>query len=719
MNISSAPHGGDISGELIWWKQETVVFLIVFVGLIAYLWLAWALFPLNYTSPIALVGLATLCASTLIAFWFRNRSLTLATHVLVWGGIIAITCVNLTLNSSISTLLFIMPFIVINALLDSRSVIAVTFSIYFLTLVVNQVHHDNPLPSLAMLSVGVGVTQIAIRHLKVTLDIIWENYVKVYQDQQLLRDKQGELRHVVKQLDEATYEAGRLRRQLTIAYNQAYTASLLKQQFAQAVSHELRTPLHIIVGFARLMTESPQHYGAELPFSYRRDLNLLYRNAQHLQSLVNDVLDLARIQAAHMTITPQQTDAGLLVKDALDTIRTMVEAKGLALRLNVEPDLPMIWVDEVRIRQVLFNLLSNAIRFTDTGEINVRVLCQEDHIIFEVADTGIGIPANELKKIFDMFHQEQGEHRGGTGLGLTISKQFVELHGGKIWVESEHHKGSIFRFKLPIMPDHSGAEYVTESTNTILPTNQNERILLLVTSSHASASLLARYLPECRTIVAQDMPQAFEVAKHAKPDLIAIDTASIEIDPEELQAMTAQWDLPNALVMACPMHGESVAPQATGIDGYLVKPFERDRLWTVLRQYGADIDTVLVIDDNHDFVRLLSRMLDHPLRRYQVLTAYGGQEGLDLIALHQPDLVFVDLDMPDMNGLEVINRIRADSRFRNLPVVVVSGQDAPEQSEALTGPIQLVREGGFRINDILHFMHVLLDGEVHETPQHA
>src|SRR5258708_2010341 len=228
----------------------------------------------------------------------------------------------------------------------------------------------------------------------------------------------------------------------------------------------------------------------------------------------------------------------------------------------------------------------------------------------------------------------------------------------------------------------------TPSGLRILVTSMCASYARQITScSSTLASALARYLRECRTIVAQDMPQAFEVAKHAKPDLIAIDTASIEIDPEELQAMTAQWDLPNALVMACPMHGESVAPQATGIDGYLVKPFERDRLWTVLRQYGADIDTVLVIDDNHDFVRLLSRMLDHPLRRYQVLARYGGQEGFDLIALHQPDLVFVDLDMPDMNGLEVINRIRADSRFRNLPAVPASAQTPPQQSQPLFVPI--------------------------------
>src|SRR5262249_51379316 len=155
-----------------------------------------------------------------------------------------------------------------------------------------------------------------------------------------LREKQGELRQLVKQLDEANYEAVRLRRQLTIAYNQAQTASLLKQQFAQAVSHELRTPLHIIVGFAKLMTESPEQYGAELPFSYRRDLNVLYRNALHLQSLVNDVLDLARIQAAHMVITPQETDPAALARDAAETVRTLVEKKGLALRLNLAPDLP-------------------------------------------------------------------------------------------------------------------------------------------------------------------------------------------------------------------------------------------------------------------------------------------------------------------------------------------------------------------------------------------
>lgn len=720
MNIPHSRQETDLSSELTWWKQETVLYLILFVGLISYLWLAWSLLPLNYTPPIALVGLITLCISTLIVFWLRTYNLILATQVLIWSSVIALTCIELVSNVSVVNLLFILPVILTSALLSTRSVVLVTVVVYVLTLAVYGLHHENPLLALAILSIGVVTMQIALRHLRVTLSIVWENYVHIRQDQKLLREKQGELRHMVKQLDEATYEASRLRHELTIAYNQAHTASLLKQQFAQAVSHELRTPLHIIVGFAKLMTESPEHYGAELPFSYRRDLNVLYRNALHLQNLVNDVLDLARIQAAHMTITPQQTDPGTLVRDATETVRTLVEKKGLSLQLDVEADLPPIWVDEVRIRQVLFNLLSNAVRFSDKGGITVHVLRQENSILFEITDTGIGISSEDMTKIFDMFHQQQGERRGGTGLGLTISKQFIELHGGRIWAESEYGKGSIFRFSVPIMPqslNHPGMGGPTDATYSQIATDHNDRILLLVTSSHASASLLARYLPECRTIVAQDLQQAYQTAKHSKPDLIAIDTTGIEFHEQTLQQLTTYWDVPNILVMACPMHGKSPAQHGPGIDGYLVKPFGRDRLWTVLRQYGADIDTVLVIDDNHDFVRLFSRMLDHPLRRYQVLSAYGGQEGLDLLALHQPDLVFVDLEMPDMSGLEVINRIRANPRFHHLPVIIVSGQDGPEQSEILTGTIQLAREGGFKINDVLHMLHVLLDSKMYETIQ--
>ncbi|MBC7239137.1 MAG: hypothetical protein H5T71_03435, partial [Chloroflexi bacterium] len=230
----------------------------------------------------------------------------------------------------------------------------------------------------------------------------------------------------------------------------------MKQQFAQTISHELRTPLNLIISFTELMIQTPEYYEAPLPPKYARDLGIIYRNARHLQSLINDVLDLARIEAAQMALITEETDLSALTYEAVNTVRSLVESRGLALHTNIPPALPRLRVDPRRIRQVLFNLLSNAVRFTEKGSITVTVMQQDNEIVFAIRDTGIGIADEDKTRIFEEFRQaDSGTHRryGGAGLGLAISKRFVELHGGRIWVESQVGQGSTFYFTLPITQD--------------------------------------------------------------------------------------------------------------------------------------------------------------------------------------------------------------------------------------------------------------------------
>src|SRR5690606_6255146 len=293
----------------------------------------------------------------------------------------------------------------------------------------------------------------SVRNLYTALHWATKSYERIEHNERLLQEQQSELKQALKSLDAATYNLERANVMLALARNRADQALRLKQEFAQNMSHELRTPLNLIVGFSEAMMQSPEYYGGPLPAAYLRDLSIVYRNAVHLQGLVNDVLDLARLEAAQMTITTEEVDPGVLISEATETIRGMVESRGLFLRTNIPSDLPSVHVDPTRIRQVIFNILNNAIRFTECGGITVSVSQQDDQILVAIQDTGIGIEEAELPRIFEAFHQSEStpeRRRGGIGLGLAISKQFIELHGGRIWAESRYGHGSTFYFTLPL-----------------------------------------------------------------------------------------------------------------------------------------------------------------------------------------------------------------------------------------------------------------------------
>src|SRR5258708_16522895 len=301
---------------------------------------------------------------------------------------------------------------------------------------------------------------LSAHNLYTTLAWFGEAYSSAARNEQIARDHEAELRRALKALDDMTYRLERANHTLTLERNEAREARRLKQQFAQTISPELRTPLNIIIAFTELMAQSPDYYGAPLSAAYVRDLSIIHRNASHLQTLVNDVLDLARIEAAQMVVIPEETDPLLLVQEAIQTVRSLVEMRGLTLEVSLQENLPHIWIDATRIRQVLFNLLSNAVRFTQKGNITVAAQQQDGTVVFSVLDTGIGISADEIKNLFVEFHQlSSGKRRlhDGAGLGLAISRRFIELHGGQIWVESQPGQGSAFRFSLPIKRRPSSA----------------------------------------------------------------------------------------------------------------------------------------------------------------------------------------------------------------------------------------------------------------------
>jgi CheY-like chemotaxis protein len=455
-------------------------------------------------------------------------------------------------------------------------------------------------------------------------------------------------------------------------------------------------------------------------------MGIVHRNARHLQSLVNDVLDLARIDAAQMSILPEEIDPTLLLQEAVSAARSLVEARGLLLQTSVEPALPKLWVDPNRIRQVLFNLLANAARFTERGSITVTAHLlkeQGEEVLFSVVDTGIGIAAEDMPRLFEEFRQLGGSTRrrhGGAGLGLAISKRFIELHGGRIWAESQVGQGSTFRFTLPVAHrDALTHPLLTNGTalanglakggRNLLGSPNEEPILLVVTRSPGAAMFLNRYVRGCRTVIVQELEQARQEAGQLLPQAVVVDTALQEMLPHDLGELAQAWGLTSTTFLACPLPGEQPLRQRLAADGYLAKPVSRTTLWDVMHQF-EDVDKVLVIDDDRDFVRLMGRLLDSPLRRYQVINAYSGQEAIELSNYHQPDLILLDLGLPDMGGAEVIARLRENATQPYAPIVVVSGAGELDMIGAVSGIVLATKPSGMLPGEIVRWVQHAVDG---------
>lgn len=707
-------------------QAESLKLMSVFAGLAAYVWMV--VITWHTSGPMAplaaWVGVLILVLGTSLAWTLRRSRISLASSLFVGATLIAVTSTMLATGSASPAYLFALPVVFSSVLFGQASVFLVAGVACLLIGGVQvgawgwpSASHDVLLP---MATIGGVATAswLSARNLYIALDWVWSSYGRAQQNEQIARQGQAELRRALKALDEATYRLERANYMLTAARDQAEEGRRLKQQFAQTISHELRTPLNLIVGFTELMAESPEYYGGELSPAYQHDLGVIHRNACHLQKLVSDVLDLARIETALMGLVLEEVDPAVLVSEAINTARSLVEARGLDLRTEIGPNLPRLRLDPTRIRQVLFNLLNNAARFTEEGHITVRAQSDGEQVIFAVADTGVGITAEDIPRIFQEFEQvDAGSRRRheGAGLGLAISRRFVELHGGRMWAESQVGEGSTFYFGLPV--SHVGSatslgRHVQHGARSEVAPPHGERILLAVTRSPSAATLLARYLRGCRTIVVQDLEQAADAAARSLPQGIVIDTTSLELDTTDLPELARTWGLPRVPFMACPLPGEEHIRQHLAVQGYLVKPVSRDTLWDMLRPFGDEVDRVLVVDDDPDFVQMLGRMLSSPLRRYHVISAYTGQEALQIISLRRPDLVLLDLTLPDMDGLDVIERVRRNPLRSRLPIVVVSAQEEIDTLETLPGMVHIAKAQGFLAGEMVQWIQHMLETSI-------
>jgi len=569
-----------------------------------------------------------------------------------------------------------------------------------------------PMSVLVLGGVALVLGWVFARELYVTAEWGMGHYYVARHQVQELREQRVGLLRAQEDRNLANMELARLTDRLAMMTQLAEEARRAKEEFVARVSHELRTPLNMIVGFSEVIMRSPEVYGPELPGSLLADVSAIHRNSVHLSELVDDVLDLSQVDAGRVALTREWIRAGELVHSAVEAVRGLFESKGLTVEVDIEDEALALFVDATRIRQVIINLLGNAGRFTDQGGVVVQVRSSSDQeVVVSVKDTGPGIAPEEQQKLFEPFFQAQSllrGHKGGTGLGLSISKRFVEMHGGRIWLESQVGRGSEFSFALPLTPRATAQErlgmvaqrwfspyqeYDPRDHPAQLPEVPPGPRYVVLEREENLARMVRRY-SQAAEVVGVDQVEG------VRPELARTPANALLVNapPDELRA----WlrgplsSIPYATpLLSCWLPGREEAARRLRVQDYLLKPVTREQLTGaiegVARGTGAPVRRILLVDDEPDVLRLFIRMLSSDGQGYHLNQALTAERGLQLLRQRRPDLVLLDLLMPDMDGFEFLRAKSGDASIRDIPVVVVSSRN-PE-GQARVCPMLEVRQG--------------------------
>lgn len=547
---------------------------------------------------------------------------------------------------------------------------------------------------------------LSARPLRTALAWAWGSYSLAQARLEQVELRQAELIRLTKSLNETCDKLERLNWQLKEAREEADAARRTKADFAATVGHELRTPVNLIIGFSQMMI-SPRHasyYYEALPESYRVDVQAIFRNACHISGLVDDILDLSQIDSHRMGLDKELISLSKVAGEAVTSIDALYVDAGLTLTLDLPPDLPRVPADPGRVRQVLVNLLFNAVRFTQRGGVTITACVKDHEMLVMVSDTGVGIPLEELPKLFDAFHEVHTPSRGrrGSGLGLAVCKRFIELHGGSIWAESVPGQGTTISFTLPLH-DNISASPMPPRLPAI---NSHEPPSVAVLDPVGDATrVLERFLDGYQVRRLTRIEHADRLVEEGQlAALIVVSPADQQAWQRYQQAKPTVRSVPT---LFCPLRTRRTIAENLDVTDYLVKPVSRDQLARALRKLRQPLHSIVLIEDDDEMRALLARTLRSLSRRYRVEEASDGAQGLQIIQARCPDVVLLDLVMPDTDGHAVLRAMHQDRALRRIPIVVISGMGADE--EMMTPMIEVVRPGGFSLGDTVAYLKSGLD----------
>ena len=503
----------------------------------------------------------------------------------------------------------------------------------------------------------------------------------------------------------------------------AEEANRLKSRFLSTVSHELRTPLNLITGLSAVLLQEGGQVGSGRCIVNREDMEHIYTSAQHLDGLIRDVLDLARSEVGQLKLVCEPLHLAEALQPVLAIGQQLACDKDLAWRAEIPEELPRVWGDRTRLRQVMLNLVHNAVKFTTRGEVALIVTVEDDRVIVSVQDTGLGIPPEEQEAIFDEFWQsERTAERGygGLGLGLAICKRLVELHGGEIGVRScgEKGGGSTFYFTLPVIARQ------TAFLDAEAPLAETHQVLLLVKHIQ-DGDLLRDYLVRQGLEVKVHQVGEEEEGKDWLTWLLAGAPEALVLDREV--AVERGWKILKVLkenpatqhvpVLFYTVAGDSGRGSMLEID-YLTKPMGTAELAQALACKGlldgeGDGEAekkILVVDDELGVLEMHARVVESQSPDYRVLRARNGREALEVIREERPDLVLLDLMMPELDGFGVLEVMREEEMSRNIPVIVLTGRVLTEEDMARLnrGVASVLGKGLFSVEETLGHIEATL-----------
>lgn len=542
----------------------------------------------------------------------------------------------------------------------------------------------------------------------------WDYYQKACTLIAEARSQQASFRQAIEDMTHANRQLALLNERAVTLRAIAEEAEKAKVDFVAKVSHEFRTPLNMIIGLVGVMVETPQVYGRGLSTAVLKDLQVIHRNSEHLASLINDVLDLSQSQAGKLTLHKERVQFSEIVQGAVEVIKPLIERKGLELLINQPDVLPEIYCDRTRVRQVILNLLSNAARYTDRGRITLSVEEQPERILVSVADTGPGIPPEDQARIFEPFCQgslKTWRDKGGSGLGLTICKQFIELHGGRIWLRSDLGKGTILYFDLPIAGLIKPIVSPTGLHNPDWIWHERNRRpnrhydldrprLIVCDESGAIESLIGRRETEAELVYVQSFSQAVAEATDCPAHSVLWNfknLANLQSDFAE-----AYQRIPNTPIIGCFIPKPVNLAEQLAVNAYLVKPVQRARFVEVLDQLNQPVRRVLVAEDDEDSILLVSRLLNSYDPTLEVEVAPNGAVALQHLRQSPPDLLLLDLSMPEIDGFQLIAAKQQDPALASIPVIVISGQDLYAQPQNSQG-IFITIDQGITLEKVFEF----------------
>ena len=487
-------------------------------------------------------------------------------------------------------------------------------------------------------------------------------------------------------------------------------ASQHKSQFLANMSHELRTPMNAIIGFSELLLEDARELGRDDEID---PLERTLRAARHLLALINDILDLSKVEAGKMELHPEVFGVAALIDEVATTIAPLAAKNDNRLRIETAPDLGTLWADPIRVRQALLNLMSNAVKFTTGGLISLEAArlreAGAERITIAVTDTGIGMTPEQTARLFEEFTQADastGRKYGGTGLGLAISRRFCRLMGGDITVTSAPGQGSTFTISLPVTAEATRAdEGRAETGASPRPAPGGAAPLVLVVDDDSTVrGIMERFLVRAgfAVITAAGGIEALARAREAHPSAITLDALMPDLDGwTVLAALKGDPALADIPVIVVTILDEKSRGMALGATDYLVKPIDRERLLAVLNSCTGRVGRALIVDDDPEIRASLRDILGR--HGWSVGEAENGRIALRLLEDMGPDVIVLDLMMPEMDGFEFLAELRARADGREIPVLVLTAKDLTEDDRLrLNGGVErIIVKRGDAADDLL------------------